>query len=834
MRLQGGKASEAACGPASLGMVLDAFYEQDRAVPHPGIQEIVDWMAQRGWYHDYGVSSEELARAAGHWGQRGQAFVGWGLEELCAALKRGCPVIAAVTVDMELANPGHFVVVRGFTPDGRRVLVNDPLSGVRSWPVEVFLAAWREQEGRGVVVCRGEGQARALATAVPLAKKPVPPISAGAVWQRVVALAGRYGWEMALGLMLPLLLAALAGGGLYARRRLRGVGAGWGDRLRQAVQKIGAGVKRTVQRAVTAGRETARRAVTAVRSVPQRVARAARSVATGVRRTVQRVVSMAQQTARRAVAVARQTARQAVTAVQQTARRAVSAVQQTAQRAVTVVRSGAQELGRRVSSSVDSLKRGAGKKVAAGLLVGMLAASGGAYLAQQNLDHVKQWLATPGAGYDLSPAQATSTWFQHWTSFPVSLADFNGLDRLEAYRRLLDGIDQWLLDGSHIVDSLWNKIPRLQRDTASLEHLAERWFPGEGWKDKLGAGLLYGLAGIGRNPAETALGVAQTLIIDPLEGLSTLAAYGGMYLAPGQFIKDVAASGEPFAVTQSYIGAWSSMRDDHRVWSGLGGVGLLAVGLLLPPLVIAAGVAMGGYGLFQAGRGLAAAGRRGEAIERARSRGWRWTTVVSTLVLVASLLGGAKWVKEQVNLVRETGSGLTAPQAAAAWEEMSWWRKWQLAGRARKQGVSLQELSVLLEGMGEGKPTSWKALILVKAKNASEKLEILWEGVKKQRQSLAGKSGDLHLNTLPEVEAIQGSLIGEGMEKSVYGVEAIEGLPEESSGHLVLLKPKFGGSEALERELRSLELLRQAGLPTPKIEELRLMAYQRLSKNVLP
>jgi hypothetical protein len=78
---------------------------------------------------DYGYSHSFMYRA-------------WSQAHLRKMLDEGTPVIANVRVDLSTDGYGHSMLILGLSPDGTRVMVNDPALGLVEYPWAKFDRSW--------------------------------------------------------------------------------------------------------------------------------------------------------------------------------------------------------------------------------------------------------------------------------------------------------------------------------------------------------------------------------------------------------------------------------------------------------------------------------------------------------------------------------------------------------------------------------------------------------------------------------------------------------------------------------------------------------------------
>lgn len=114
----GGTIAQNGCGPTSFAMV--ASYLTGTSITPA---DVVAWCGDRYYVAGQGTSWGFFAAAASHYGI-GSVRATYSAEEVKSALQSGCPVISSQGPGL-FTRHGHFIVLRGITPDGR-ILVNDP------------------------------------------------------------------------------------------------------------------------------------------------------------------------------------------------------------------------------------------------------------------------------------------------------------------------------------------------------------------------------------------------------------------------------------------------------------------------------------------------------------------------------------------------------------------------------------------------------------------------------------------------------------------------------------------------------------------------------------
>lgn len=132
------------CGPTSMSIVVSTF-----TGTNVDPIEMAEWSYENGYYCPGGGSYHSLIpKAAEHWG----LFVDMSLEgeDVADALAEGKLVVALMSKG-HFTKSGHFIVLRGITPEGR-VLVADPASLKRSnqeWDLSLILNEAKKRVGAG-------------------------------------------------------------------------------------------------------------------------------------------------------------------------------------------------------------------------------------------------------------------------------------------------------------------------------------------------------------------------------------------------------------------------------------------------------------------------------------------------------------------------------------------------------------------------------------------------------------------------------------------------------------------------------------------------------------
>jgi hypothetical protein len=142
-RLQGSLGQGYACAPTVLGMAMDFFNHQNPRYPAPATTTLVKGLKAQGFLPGYGADAQMLCDLAIAYGYSHSTFYeAWTQAHLRQSLDAGHPVIANVRVGMSTNGYGHSVLVIGLSPDGKRVMVNDPVRGMVEYPWATFDRSW--------------------------------------------------------------------------------------------------------------------------------------------------------------------------------------------------------------------------------------------------------------------------------------------------------------------------------------------------------------------------------------------------------------------------------------------------------------------------------------------------------------------------------------------------------------------------------------------------------------------------------------------------------------------------------------------------------------------
>ncbi len=132
------------CGPTSMSMVVSTF-----TGTNVDPVEMAEWSCENGYYCPGGGSYHSLIpKAAEHWGL--SVDMSLEAEDVADALAEGKLVVALMSKG-HFTKSGHFIVLRGITPEGR-VLVADPASLKRSnqeWELSLILSEAKQRVGAG-------------------------------------------------------------------------------------------------------------------------------------------------------------------------------------------------------------------------------------------------------------------------------------------------------------------------------------------------------------------------------------------------------------------------------------------------------------------------------------------------------------------------------------------------------------------------------------------------------------------------------------------------------------------------------------------------------------
>ena len=118
------------CGPTCLAMVAAGLTGNAAANP----LAVADYSSAQGWYVEgYGTEWELMRSGAAYFGLRWRELP-LDADRMCAALDAGQPIIASMGPG-DFTDSGHYIVLRGYTSDGFRVLdPNSPDNTELVWP----------------------------------------------------------------------------------------------------------------------------------------------------------------------------------------------------------------------------------------------------------------------------------------------------------------------------------------------------------------------------------------------------------------------------------------------------------------------------------------------------------------------------------------------------------------------------------------------------------------------------------------------------------------------------------------------------------------------------
>jgi hypothetical protein len=132
-----------ACAPTVLGMAMDYYHHLDARYPAPATTELVRGLKAKGFISGYGADAQMLCDLAIAYGYSHSIFYErWTQAHLRQSLDAGHPAIANVRVGMSADGYGHSVLVIGLSPDGSRVMVNDPVHGMLEYSWVTFDRSW--------------------------------------------------------------------------------------------------------------------------------------------------------------------------------------------------------------------------------------------------------------------------------------------------------------------------------------------------------------------------------------------------------------------------------------------------------------------------------------------------------------------------------------------------------------------------------------------------------------------------------------------------------------------------------------------------------------------
>lgn len=149
----------AGCGPTSAAMVLSSF--NNKAITPP---ETADWSVK----HGHRVPGAGTAWS--YWKAIGNAYgvnfedAGSNRDRVLQSLREGKPVVMSGRGGKPFTSGGHFIVGRGVSPDGTKIIVNDPVSRERSieYPSNTIFGSMRNA---WVATKNGKGLSGSITTA---------------------------------------------------------------------------------------------------------------------------------------------------------------------------------------------------------------------------------------------------------------------------------------------------------------------------------------------------------------------------------------------------------------------------------------------------------------------------------------------------------------------------------------------------------------------------------------------------------------------------------------------------------------------------------------------
>jgi hypothetical protein len=143
MRLQASLGEGYACAPTVLGMALDYYHHQDDRYPAPATTELVQALTKEGFISGYGADAQMLCDLAIAYGYSHSFFYQeWSQAHVRQMLDAGHPIIANVRVGLSTEGYGHSVLVIGLSPDGKRIMLNDPAQGMVETSWKQFDRSW--------------------------------------------------------------------------------------------------------------------------------------------------------------------------------------------------------------------------------------------------------------------------------------------------------------------------------------------------------------------------------------------------------------------------------------------------------------------------------------------------------------------------------------------------------------------------------------------------------------------------------------------------------------------------------------------------------------------
>jgi len=168
----------AGCGPTSAAMVLSSF--NNKAITPP---ETADWSVK----HGHRVPGAGTAWS--YWKAIGNAYgvnfedAGSNKDRILQSLRDGKPVVMSGRGGKPFTSGGHFIVGRGVSPDGTKIIVNDPVSRERSieYPTSTIFGSMRNA---WVATKNGKGLSGSITTAPGVTMPDGQTMTAAAVQQK--------------------------------------------------------------------------------------------------------------------------------------------------------------------------------------------------------------------------------------------------------------------------------------------------------------------------------------------------------------------------------------------------------------------------------------------------------------------------------------------------------------------------------------------------------------------------------------------------------------------------------------------------------------------------
>jgi len=146
-----GRGTSYGCTPTATSMVLDYWHSQDPNNKSMIAQELLDVNVEQGEFTATGMSTTRIHDEVMNLGYGvAQDYMGSDFETLRREVEQG-PVVAVVKLGMAASGDNHAVVVKGISPDGSMVSVNDPWTGQsHTYSRTQFTQSWRADFGPDV------------------------------------------------------------------------------------------------------------------------------------------------------------------------------------------------------------------------------------------------------------------------------------------------------------------------------------------------------------------------------------------------------------------------------------------------------------------------------------------------------------------------------------------------------------------------------------------------------------------------------------------------------------------------------------------------------------